>query len=77
MKNKAQIRQILLKYPVEFAYLFGSYTTGNTGPLSDVDFAVYFREKLSESMMFNMKLKISHDLSILFKKLAPHGRKSK
>jgi uncharacterized protein len=33
---------------VVFAYLFGSYSTGQAGPLSDVDVAVYLAEGVDE-----------------------------
>lgn len=35
-----ELQSILKRYPVEYAYLFGSYALGETGPLSDMDIAV-------------------------------------
>ena len=36
--------QILGKYPVLFAYLYGSFATGVVHPFSDVDIGVYVKE---------------------------------
>jgi len=41
------LKGVFQKYPVEFAYLFGSYAQGSVGPLSDLDIAVYLRYDLS------------------------------
>lgn len=47
---------------VKLAYLFGSRARGDTGPLSDYDFAVYFGG-LSSVEAFNLKLALLNDLS--------------
>jgi len=36
------IANVLIRYPIAFAYLVGSQASGRTTPLSDVDVAVYF-----------------------------------
>lgn len=35
------LRKIFSNYPVEFGYIFGSHASGDIGPLSDLDIAVY------------------------------------
>lgn len=47
---------------VKLAYIFGSHARGDTGPLSDYDFAVYFGG-LSSVEAFNLKLALLNDLS--------------
>ncbi len=40
-----KIREVIISHPeIKLAYLFGSQATGNTGPMSDYDFAVYTDE---------------------------------
>lgn len=45
---KRFLKDIFAKYPVEFAYLFGSLARGEDGPLSDADIAVYLKRRLSK-----------------------------
>lgn len=47
---------------VKLAYIFGSHARGDTGPLSDYDFAVYFGG-VSSVEAFNLKLALLNDLS--------------
>ncbi len=47
---------ILKKYPVKFAYLFGSYNKGTYTPLSDIDLAIYWEIPEVELEIF-LKLK--------------------
>lgn len=47
---------------VKLAYIFGSHARGDTGPLSDYDFAVYFGG-LSSMETFDLKLALLNDLS--------------
>ena len=56
--NNQKLNQIFKQNNVVFAYLFGSQITGKTGPMSDVDIAVYFDESLNKSQRFNKKLKL-------------------
>ncbi len=44
--NKAKI--VFSKYPVLFAYLFGSYATGKTTARSDIDIAFFFDYSIPE-----------------------------
>lgn len=45
---------------VKFAYLFGSVARGTTGPLSDIDIAVYLDGRIDR---FNYKLKLMESLA--------------
>ena len=47
-----EARQVFQKFPtIRFAYLFGSYARNPTGPLSDVDMAVYCDPHVSEQKL--------------------------
>lgn len=39
------LNQINEQYPIEFAYLFGSFATGTSNKESDIDIAIMFQEK--------------------------------
>lgn len=55
---------IFKKHPeVKLVYLFGSQATGDIGPLSDYDFAIYLDEK-NEGKKFNLRLEIMNDLAL-------------
>jgi uncharacterized protein YutE (UPF0331/DUF86 family)/predicted nucleotidyltransferase len=57
-----KIRRVLEEYPeVMAAYLYGSYSTGKQTPLSDVDLAVYTRDRRS---LLDITAEISHELGI-------------
>jgi uncharacterized protein len=49
---------------VKFAYLFGSQARGTTGPLSDVDIAVYIDNRLD---LFSFRLHFLEEISRQFK----------
>lgn len=70
MKITKEIKKVIPifeKYPeVKLAYLFGSRATGNIGPLSDYDFAVYLDEKDSLKR-FDVRLKLVADVSLKLK----------
>lgn len=58
-----QIRSVVCRYPaVKLAYLFGSQATGNVGPLSDVDVAVYL-DGLNRYDRFQLRLELMAELS--------------
>lgn len=61
--KKADTESIFKKYPVEFAYLFGSHAKSNTTSLSDIDIAVFLDETLTEKQIFGICLEISGELS--------------
>lgn len=67
-KYLSEIKKVLEKNSVIFAYLFGSYATGIRGKLSDVDIAVFLDKKLSAKERFDRKLKIMSDISALLRK---------
>jgi predicted nucleotidyltransferase len=45
--DREAVRRAVAIEPVSLAVVFGSYATGNQGPLSDLDVAVQFRDGLS------------------------------
>lgn len=47
---------------IKLGYLFGSQATGNTGPLSDYDFAVYFDEKLEKKHRFEKRIELQQEI---------------
>lgn len=64
----SEIKKILEKRCVIFAYIFGSYVTGIRGKLSDVDLAVFMDKNLSPKERFDEKLRIMSEVSALLKK---------
>lgn len=48
---------------VKIAYLFGSVAKGESGPLSDIDIAVYMDEKLSRMERSKRKLFMIYEIS--------------
>ena len=57
------VAEHLGKYPVIFAYLFGSYSQGKTTPLSDIDIAVFFEKNVFRSERFDFRLRLTQELS--------------
>lgn len=49
------------------AYLFGSCARGGTGPLSDVDVAVYLDEHLNKSERFDLRMRMINETSSILK----------
>jgi len=58
----------LQEYPVLFAYLFGSQVSGKATSLSDIDLAVYLDEVVSKDKRFDLRLKLSSELSAILRK---------
>lgn len=57
-----KIRRVLERYPqIVAAYLYGSYSTGRQTRLSDIDLAVYTRDRRS---LLDITAEISHELGI-------------
>ena len=54
------------KYPVLFAYLYGSYATGIVHPYSDLDIGIYI-ENLQDSKHLEFELSLSLELDNLLK----------
>ena len=49
--------------PIIASYLFGSYATGKTTKLSDIDIAVFLDSEVEKSSYFDIKLDLLADLS--------------
>lgn len=61
------IKSIFQTYPtIKLAYLFGSRATGQTGPLSDYDFAIY-TAGLNKEKRFDLRLELMSRLGELLK----------
>lgn len=52
------LEKSLKELSVDTVYLFGSQVTGKTGPLSDYDVGVLFRENIKTAKYFDLKLKL-------------------
>ena len=59
------ITDILRKYPIVFAYLFGSQAKDQSTALSDIDLAVCIDRKIPKSERFDMRLRLVNDLSAM------------
>jgi len=55
-EQRDKLREYFSTQPVEVVYLFGSQTNGKANKLSDVDLAVLFKEGLSQSERFDLRL---------------------
>ena len=65
--NEKEIKSIFNFYPeIKLVYFFGSKADGDSGPLSDYDFAVYFDSR-DKKQMFNIKLELTGKLSKILK----------
>src|SRR3990172_2240353 len=58
-----KIEDCIKKYPVVTAYIFGSEAKGTSGLLSDIDIAVFVHEGVSKAERFDLRLRISSELS--------------
>lgn len=65
--KKEKLNKIFEENDVVLAYLFGSAAKGQTGPLSDIDIAVLFSEKVKEEDYFDKKLHLAGEIGSLFK----------
>ena len=62
-----KIKEIFKSYPeIKLAYFFGSQVSGQAGPLSDFDFAVYLGERDMKGI-FEIKTSLMDELSRLLK----------
>src|SRR3989344_5329151 len=67
MKKLDEIKHVLKQVGgVRLAYLFGSQASGQTGPLSDYDFAVYLGWK-DRKKNFEKKIEIQNKISQVLK----------
>lgn len=59
------ITSTLTKYPIIFAYIFGSRAKGKFSRLSDIDLAVFVDRKMSRSERYDIRLRLTNDLSAI------------
>jgi predicted nucleotidyltransferase len=66
-ENLKNIQDIFSKYSeIKLVYLFGSQARGDTGPISDYDFAIYFDTK-DKKKIFDIKIELINKLSQVLK----------
>lgn len=63
MEIKQKIESILKKYPITFGYLFGSQAKQYSGPLSDLDLAVFFDTATTPQERKELRFKIEEAIS--------------
>ena len=63
---KRKLAPIFKKHQVALAYLFGSHAHGRVTPLSDVDIAVVFSNKVSKDEQFHLELSLMADIGLVF-----------
>lgn len=68
MHYKIQIQKVLKKYPVLFAYVFGSYAKSRVREKSDLDIAVFFDAKIKNKAQYVLKSDLREDLAQSLKK---------
>ncbi len=61
-RNKDKIRNLFCRKEVVIAYVFGSFGKKDFSPLSDVDFAVYLDENLSDNKSYDIYLELLNNL---------------
>lgn len=65
-KHQKKLNKIFKENQVALAYLFGSAASGKMTPLSDIDIAVLFSEKVKEEDYFNKALRLAHEIGNVF-----------
>jgi len=65
--KQEKLNKVFREKGVILAYLFGSVAKNKTGPLSDIDIAVLFNEKVPTAQYFDQKLEVMGKISDLFK----------
>lgn len=59
-----KLPEVFKNYPeIIAAYIYGSYATGKTTDLSDIDIAVLLKTKATDKEIFDMELKLIGDIS--------------
>jgi predicted nucleotidyltransferase len=56
VKQQQKLNQLLGKFPILTAYLFGSQVAGNTAAGSDIDIGIYFNPKATKTERMDVKL---------------------
>lgn len=67
LKNQQKLDKIFEESGVVLAYLFGSAVRNKLGPLSDIDIAVLFLDKVKKSDYFDKRLKIASEIDKILK----------
>ena len=66
-KQLEQLRLVFESYPeIKLVYFFGSKSKGESGPMSDYDFAFYLAENNKEKV-FKTKFSLQDKLGLIFK----------
>jgi len=64
--NRTVIRvvaqEILSRYPVEFAYLYGSFAEGSERPWSDMDLALIVKSTVSPAQYLSLEMEIARKI---------------
>jgi predicted nucleotidyltransferase len=63
------IKAALSEYPVEFAYLYGSYATGTNRKFSDLDIALLVEDRVPPEKYWDIESKISLKIDALLKEV--------
>ena len=66
-KQREKLNKIFLKQGVVLAYLFGSAAKKKLSPLSDIDIAILFSEKIKRDEYFDKELQVASEVGSLFK----------
>lgn len=66
-KYQKQLNKIFKENQVVLAYLFGSAAKGKMTPLSDIDFAVVFSDKVKSKDNFKKQLNLAHEIGNVFR----------
>ncbi|MBU4338956.1 nucleotidyltransferase domain-containing protein [Patescibacteria group bacterium] len=65
-KQQKQLNEIFKENQVVLAYLFGSAARGKMTPLSDIDIAIIFSEKVKAKDYFKKELRLAHKIGNVF-----------
>lgn len=66
-KQKEKLKKIFRESQIVLAYLFGSAARGQDGPLSDIDIAVLFSDKVKKNDYFDRGLEIADKIDRVLK----------
>jgi len=67
IKNEKKLNVVFKKNNVVLAYIYGSVAKKKEGPLSDIDVAVLFSEKIEEDDYFDLRIKVSREIDKILK----------
>lgn len=66
-QQKEKLKRIFEKNRAVLAYLFGSVVRNQAGPLSDIDIAVLFSDRIKKNRYFDERLKLAGQVDAVFK----------